>query len=267
VLSVRDSSGRTERDRAVAHHAAETKKSFAYERYKHDDVKSSLHELFSGKCAYCEAYYAGTQPVDVEHYRPKAALDPRDEVEHSGYYWLGSEWANLLPSCIDCNRVRWQTLADGTRIPTGKGARFPLRSGSERARKPGEEILERPLLLDPTSDDPDQDLGFRDDGIIFAVSPRGAASIEIYGLSRVGVTRARQRHAKHVAKSIRDGERALRICDTYPQNADARQIVDEAILALYEMALPGAPFSGMVRSIVRKSVFADVLLSLIGHCA
>ncbi len=88
-------------------------KSFTFTAYKEDDVKLALDKLFHGKCAYCESVYAGTQPMDVEHWRPKGEIariesGKRIKVRKPGYYWLAAEWTNLLPSCIDCNRQRSQ---------------------------------------------------------------------------------------------------------------------------------------------------------------
>ena len=114
----------------------------------------------TGKCAYCESFYAGTQPVDVEHYRPKGKVDGM--AGHPGYWWLAGRWENLLPSCIDCNRKRRQKTpkaADGLLVTllengdfdrqdtlsTGKATAFPLAEGSPRALQEGDDLdAERP---------------------------------------------------------------------------------------------------------------------------
>lgn len=85
-------------------------KGFSFAAYKGDDVVNSLQHLFHGKCAYCESRYTSTQPVDVEHYRPKGGVE--EAPDHGGYWWLAMKWENLLPSCIDCNRRRKQVLVD-----------------------------------------------------------------------------------------------------------------------------------------------------------
>ena len=79
---------------------------FEFHAYKADEVKRRLEDLFHGKCAYCESFYAAQAPVDIEHYRPKGAVE--DDPDHPGYWWLAMAWENLLPSCIDCNRRRRQ---------------------------------------------------------------------------------------------------------------------------------------------------------------
>ena len=159
--------------------AGEKPGAFGFARYKEASVKTALEKLFHGKCAYCESFYAGLQPVDVEHYRPKGEVE--GVSGHPGYWWLAMEWSNLLPSCIDCNRRRNQKTpkpgenrlvvlrADGDfdrsrSILSGKQSAFPLLEGSPHAARPDDDIeAEKRLLLDPTRDDPDQHLVFHVD--------------------------------------------------------------------------------------------------------
>ncbi|WP_285374265.1 endonuclease [Pseudomonas sp. lyk4-TYG-107] len=145
--------------------------------YKSDSVKKQLDELFHGKCAYCESFYASTAPVDVEHYRPKGAVHEDDT--HPGYWWLGMDWENLLPSCIDCNRKRKQvmpqlstkllTLQEGPRgfshgvlMSSGKKDSFPV-LGTRAMSEDCPILDEYPLLLDPCRDNPEEHLRFHID--------------------------------------------------------------------------------------------------------
>lgn len=167
----------TELDRARAHiNAPGPKKAFKFSVYKSDSAKSALEKLFHGKCAYCESFFASTQPVDVEHYRPKGEVE--GEAGHPGYWWLAMIWSNLLPSCIDCNRRREQVTPDASapslvrlveqgdrnrwrKLSTGKASAFPLSAGSVRASGEHDPLdVETPLLLDPTREDPAKHLGF-----------------------------------------------------------------------------------------------------------
>lgn len=170
--------------------AGEKLKAFSFARYKETSVKNALEKLFYGKCAYCESFYAGLQPVDVEHYRPKGEVE--GVFGHPGYWWLAMEWSNLLPSCIDCNRRRNQKTpkpgedrmvalrADGDfdrsrSILSGKQSAFPLMEGSAHAAQPDEDVeAEKRLLLDPTRDDPDRHLVFHVDRehLVSLVYPR-----------------------------------------------------------------------------------------------
>lgn len=178
----------------LARNPAHKRKSFAFSAYKSPDVKAALENLFRGKCAYCEGFYSATHPIDVEHYRPKSEVE--DDPSHDGYWWLAMDWTNLLPSCIDCNRRRFQTMptrtdaiftADGYGIvgarviKSGKAAAFPLADPSTRARTPDDRLEdEAHLLLDPTRDDPASHLVFYADPInpvsLVLAKPTGSGS-------------------------------------------------------------------------------------------
>lgn len=209
--------------------AGETRSAFGFRNYKSAEVKRRLEDLFHGKCAYCETYYAAQAPVDVEHYRPKGAVE--DDPDHSGYWWLAMDWQNLLPSCIDCNRRRKQKTPELTSdlsvlhktMLTGKKDCFPV-SGIRVADEAGDVDMEGPLLLDPTREDPAEHLHYwlgdgpasglilpraTDDampvlpviedsvgGVVThavdaGLSIRGAVSIQVYGLNRLHLLQQR----------------------------------------------------------------------------
>ncbi len=179
---------------------------FPFKAYKHGDVKAALEKIFHGKCAYCESYYRGTQPVDVEHWRPKGRTVPAEgeKAQKPAYYWLAATWENLLPSCIDCNRKRKQhDVVEDRIVSVGKMDEFPLRDPARRATAPpevGDLPAERPLLLDPCADDPAEFLEFDPDWRC-VLRPRQSSelaremasqSIRVYGLNRVGLVMNRQ---------------------------------------------------------------------------
>lgn len=176
-------------------------KSFEFEAYGHKEVREALTRLFFRKCAYCESIYAATQPVDVEHWRPKRGVKPWDGPGRSwGYYWLAADWSNLLASCIDCNREREHVIEpEMTRKVLGKGNRFPLAPGSFRATRDGDDVNhEVPLLLNPYTDDPSRALELGPKGVLRArlengaPHPKGEASIEGYALNRTELVQERQ---------------------------------------------------------------------------
>src|SRR6266545_3401433 len=69
-------SPKRERQRVIAFYsfAANRESKYNYQAYRLEGVKKALEGLFHGKCAYCESRYTATQPVDVEHYRPKGEV-------------------------------------------------------------------------------------------------------------------------------------------------------------------------------------------------
>lgn len=232
------------------------KPTVTFKMYKDRSVKDLLRDLFAGKCAYCESFYSSTQPMDVEHYRPKGAVEGDDE--HLGYYWLAATWENLLPSCIDCNRQRGQfdVLEDRSR-KLGKKDRFPV--AGTRARTPNEKLdLEAALLVDPTVDDPTKI--FRYDHSLGFVIPRfksgkkhrrAEASIEIYGLNRSGLVADRRHIVRQFDHHLRVIELLTEVRDGLSEDHDARlleiivQVIELELHTLFSLADPDRPYSAM----------------------
>ena len=187
---------------ARAQPAADKKSKFTFSVYRDNEIKAHLNELFHGKCAYCEMRYAATQPMDVEHFRPKAEAADFDGSTCVGYYWLASDWTNLLPSCIDCNRARiHREEPTGREMRLGKETLFPIEPGTKRAAF-GEGLQnERPLLLDPCRDNPELYLAFPEGVVVAAadgtapadVAKRVDASVRVYGLNRTDLVQERRR--------------------------------------------------------------------------
>lgn len=166
--------------------AKESKPTFSV--YKHSSVEERLHELFHGKCAYCESFYFSTAPVDTEHFRPKGRL--QEDAEHGGYWWLAATWDNLLPSCIHCNRRSGQItptlsaqlvqlikagtqFSASSQVQSGKHDSFPI-LGKRATESEPNYLAEYPLLLDPCRDNPSEHLRFHidRDNLIGLVLPR-----------------------------------------------------------------------------------------------
>ena len=183
-----------------------------FKAYKALSVSIGLERLFMGKCAYCESPYSRTQPVDIEHWRPKAAVVGASG-KAMGYPWLAMVWENLLPSCIDCNRARNQKVfrpdASGKlqemQVLQGKANQFPLADEKRRIKSYKEDpAVEQPLLLDPCTDDPARYFLFDENGVILPKDghpsdaqaklrrARALASIEVYALNRKGLVDERK---------------------------------------------------------------------------
>ena len=185
-----------------------------FKAYSAPKVKDKLAGLFGRKCMFCESLLAGSQPGDVEHYRPKGkvVLHPKPEIgDHSvpGYFWLAAKWPNLLLSCADCNRPRTQPDFDNRKRVIGKANYFPLADESARATGPWAILAEEPLLLNPCLDDPSAHLVFHEDGRIEPAiidgtpSAKGQASIHFLGLARAELLQMRARHGRTVMAAIR----------------------------------------------------------------
>ncbi|WP_322095441.1 HNH endonuclease family protein [Paraburkholderia bannensis] len=292
-LDKTDKGQKTELERAREHIAGPAPKAgeFEFKVYKSDDVRLALEKLFHGKCAYCETVYATNAPVDIEHYRPKGAVAEDDA--HPGYWWLAAAWENLLPSCIDCNRRRKQCApANNDEVEydeearqfnrahatsAGKGDRFPIAG----TRAHGEHHAldeERALLLNPCEDNPSDHLRFNVQGampvaLVFpravregyggavtSPSDRGATSIEVYGLNRLGLVHERTRVLRHLnvlKEVIVDLSSAADAIESDDQLSKPkrdllarrlRHLSDRLVEEIRHMARDSAPYSMMVRA-------------------
>jgi hypothetical protein len=272
--------------------AANLSKSFDFKAYKSKTVIDELTRLFAGKCAYCESKYQATQPVDVEHYRPKGGyntlelpasptsrkrgataqpMEAKVKLQTPGYYWLAMSWDNLLPACIDCNRERNQLVPDETSsngfktIKVGKGNNFPLVDESKRRLDKATGKLthtskkrEQPLILDPARDKPDQHLEFTEEGIVRPAlvknkpSPRGEASIQVYALQRIGLVQERRARAKLVLAQIERVRELIADLNGRPGDAQLQSRLRREMEELKRYEKPEEEYAGMARQLIKK---------------
>jgi uncharacterized protein (TIGR02646 family) len=115
----------------------------------YDMAKEALWKAQHSKCCYCEKYPLERSRESVEHFRPALRARRGAGFSESGYWWLGWTWKNLLFCCSVCNS-------------SAKVDQFPLEPGSPllsaHEQPPG---AERPLLIDPSVDDPMRHIQFR----------------------------------------------------------------------------------------------------------
>ena len=255
-----DSPGGRETKRAIEFFSQDgnENESFLFEVYRDKSIRYALNVLFNGKCAYCESKYIGTQPMDVEHYRPKNAIRNEDGIQKPGYYWLATKWENLLPSCIDCNRRRGQEFDDGGCGLAGKGSLFPIEDCQTRAREPEQEHNEIPLLLNPCEDYPEEHIEFFEDGSVRArlrddgPSEKGKASIEIYGLHRIGLIQMRRDHGLDVLVQIIRVIKFIKRLDENVGNTGIRDDLVFELTQLYRLMDTSRAYSGMTYQLVKK---------------
>lgn len=213
---------RREMDAARDHHdrVPPPTRAYPFKVYRKKKVRESLSAMFQGKCAYCESKFESTSYGPVEHYRPK-----------SKYWFLASEWSNLLWSCTVCNTKK------SNEFPV-EGDHFPDEANWQS---------ERPLLLNPC--EPGFDAGtiqFGPGGTVQARrrkgrrDPRGAATIKVVGLDRDRLKEAREEKLRNLELYWSLLEQALR----------SGNGVEEAKQRLIEAGAPGAQFAVMARQFV-----------------
>jgi hypothetical protein len=157
------------------------------------EVYLALNGPFRGKCVYCEMLI-DNQFAHLDHFRPKKRVtdftgvvtikDRRGrDIPHRGYYWLAYDFRNLLPACEVCNCLNKSNHRSGG-LRIGKGNLFPVK-GNFRAKNPGEEKRERPLLLNPTAKNIkiEKHLMVDEKGFIQGLTPEGKVTCKIFGLN------------------------------------------------------------------------------------
>ena len=149
--------------------------------YGHVSVRRALSGAQHDKCCYCESRLDVTSRKEVEHFRPKGAVqqEPGQQMVYPGYYWLVYSWSNLLMSCNVCNSTHKRTL-------------FPLENHPARARCHHDNLDgERPLFIDPASEDPRRHIRFRGPAVV-AATKKGQTTIQGLGLRRSPLEEARR---------------------------------------------------------------------------
>jgi uncharacterized protein (TIGR02646 family) len=251
--------------------AVRSQKGFTFKIYKKPYVKDVIEQTFQKKCAYCETRYIVNAPVDVEHFRPKGAVVV-DKQKKPGYYWLASEWTNLLPSCIRCNRKNTYLMPNNKKETMGKENFFPLEDETQRATKSGEEQKERPLLLNPFDDDPAKHLEFSDDGVVRPVitgrgqeSLKGKTSIRVYGLCRPELVEDRAKRAKAILARIEQVKFLAGKAKQYPTDGDFKTEMRKEIRELKDYLEPDNEYLALARQLtddffksIEKSLVADI---------
>lgn len=143
--------------------------------YNHSNVKEVLINDQNGKCAFCEQNILSVTYGDVEHFRPKGGYSQNeiDNLNKPGYYWLASNWDNLLLVCQICNQRHKKNL-------------FPLLNPEKRAVNHHSNLnLEKPYFINPYKENPIQLIGFNKE-VAFGKDRRnrGKKTIESVGLNR-----------------------------------------------------------------------------------
>jgi uncharacterized protein (TIGR02646 family) len=249
--------GATETERAIAHYTNgwDGKSAYSYTRYSEDEVRRALDAMCHGKCAYCESRIHVVTHEDVEHWRPKGSVKRPDGGEiKPGYYWLGAEWTNLLPSCPHCNRRSRKDLDAPGGALSGKQDLFPVADEGRRWRRHDAPNEEEPLLLDPSAaaDRPGDYLRLDDGAVMHEKPPAGSRdndrareTIAVYGLNRPDLVAERREHRQRVVSLLADVRRYTRWLDRADDEADraeARAALVEKLDLLAAERAPRSPY-------------------------
>lgn len=151
-----------------------------HDLFHHGHLADLVYQEFAGTCAFCE------RPVDtsegVSHFRPLNIDGDHGGEEYVDHYsWLAYEWLNLFLICRSCQKRRRDRF-----FVTGRRARFLATFDEVRSE-------ERPLLIDPTIDNPSSHLSFLFTGecIPKRNSAKGKVTVEILALNDIELVNQR----------------------------------------------------------------------------
>ena len=217
---------------------------FKFERtiYGHNSVKDTLRKVQYGKCCFCEGRFEAFAAADVEHYRPKGAVQQDENSSRliPGYYWLAYSWDNLYWCCQVCNRENKKIF-------------FPLANPTKRARSHTDDIAtEKPLILNPGGpEDPHRHIKFRD-AIAVGSTRAGRKTIEILGLNRDPLVDERLTHLNELRR-LQD------IVEIFASNPELKSLplLKEARHGLSVAIQPAEVFSAMAADFLASTSYAE----------
>ncbi|MDC5006486.1 TIGR02646 family protein [Acinetobacter baumannii] len=155
-------------------------------RYKVQDIRNNLEDIYNGKCAYCETK---VEQYHIDHYRPKSI-----------YYWLAYSWDNLIIACQKCNEH--------------KNNLFDIDSQRAKFRKRINKLndinkisirydrYERPKLINLEIFDPYLYLTFSRNGMISSNNANVNYTIELCKINRKWLNDARRKIIEDFAKNL-----------------------------------------------------------------
>jgi len=253
-----------------------------YSIYSDNTVRELLIRMFNSKCAYCESKITAIYNGDIEHFRPKGEIKEVNPTR-PGYFWLASEWENLLFACPFCNQTNTHTIKNGIEVEKavfGKHDHFPLDTEAHRLNHTHGVIyftdsvsykqvfdLEESvrLLLNPCKDDAiEKYFKFNDDGAIISsdgLTPfeerKAQKSIITYALHRLPLTTAREEKTIQIKAQIRRVEIAITNYNNYMDKSDEEKVWFERIMReemelLHKFKAADQEYSGLARYIINK---------------
>lgn len=254
----------------------------SYTVYSDKNVRRKLVKMFHGKCAYCESKITAIYNGDIEHFRPKGKVKEATPSK-PGYFWLASEWDNLLFACPFCNQTNTHEFKHDGNIEEavfGKLDQFPLLSEDYRLNHTHGEIyfvdkalysnsfeLEETqrLLLNPCVDEnieryfkyDDEGAIVCNDGLNPIEKQKAETSIFTYALHRLPLSTAREEKTLEIKAQIRRVEIAIKNYSDNLGSSDEEKVWFEGIMrdemkALKKYKNTDQEYAGLARYIINK---------------
>jgi uncharacterized protein (TIGR02646 family) len=258
-----------------------TKESFIV--YADKEVRKQLKKMSHGKCAYCESKITSIYSGDIEHFRPKGGYGERNPITKPGYYWLASDWNNLLFACPFCNQTNTHEVMDNktiSEVVQGKLNQFPLLTETYRLNyshgnlfftNPNKykiafelEETERLLLKPCTDTEIERYFEYDEIGLIKPSiglnnfeETRAKTSIRVYALQRIGLVQSREEKVIQIKAQIRRVEEAMINLNNHIEDSNEKVTWFEGILRrelniLHEFKESNKEYAGLARFIIEE---------------
>ena len=161
-------------------------KELAEHGWQHPTVKKALYEIYHGKCAYSEEKLS-YEEAEILHYRPEYK-----------YSQLMSEWSNLILVSSDIIAL---VLGNFKLLGQDAGHLLPTELKADSRKL----LLEKPLLLHPEIDRPENHFTFSKDGLIQSTSERGAFTIGVCDINNdILIRKRKEKHIDRISNKIKN---------------------------------------------------------------
>lgn len=279
ILTYPDGRGAKETKKAIKYYSrANVTKPFRFSVYSDSKVKDVLIELFKEKCAYCESRFLHVYSGDVEHFRPKGKIADAPNPK-PGYYWLASNWDNLLLSCRNCNqKLKHLTVGKIEKETMGKMDQFPLETDGVHVQSHENDIsTEEPfrLLINPCIENPEDFFKYDYGSGVIIPKPSSRKdkkmaeeSIRVYVLQRVPLVQARERKSIEILAQIQRVKEAIKNLSDFSDNSNSiKQIYFDKILKkelkkLKQFLSPQEEYLGLAKQIIGEFLDANFQISI-----
>ncbi|KAA6342698.1 hypothetical protein EZS27_009570 [termite gut metagenome] len=176
---------------------------FPFNKEIDNELKKYLHEIFHGKCGYCEIGIETPTQGTVDRYRPHNGVRDNKEYYQDLYWWLTFEWDNLVYCCKECNQY--------------KANYFPIK-GKRAIHKNDDLTKEERLLLNPYEDNPEEHFYYNHEGFILAKTYEAEQTIELLRLNdRTSLIESRKKAKREIIdlleKVVQKGINAISVAE------------------------------------------------------
>ena len=202
------------------------------------EIKKYLHEVFHGKCGYCETKIESLELGTINRYRPNNGVRDKNEFHEDLYWWLTFEWDNLIYCCKECNQF--------------KGNYFPIK-GRRALNENDDYENEHRMLLNPYLDEPGNHLNYTHSvsGYIDALTDEGNQSIELLRLNRTNLVEGRKKARNEIINAVQ-----------YLSHEEQRQnhTIKKHLVSIYELKNLRIEFLSYKRWVLINELEADPFL-------